>query len=215
VQFVSWPNLCSILTGCVHCLRLRVFEIGHPIIHETSLNKKAHYHLVICRKLDTGIIQKHQNEASFHILCMKYLQLNIFRACKLVRQRTIAYLYSMCRFRHGRTGRKKLGGRKEISQTFSDCAHVVKKNFPDKLSKIVVDGGGGGREEWLRKIPIRWHISHKIARICPIYFYNKPILPDREANIVRLALFAQRTMELPPPLPAAYRPWISACTCQK
>jgi hypothetical protein len=44
---------------------------------------------------------------------------------------------------HGRTGRKKLGGRKEICPTFSDCALVVKKNFPEKLSKIVVDGGGG------------------------------------------------------------------------
>jgi hypothetical protein len=43
---------------------------------------------------------------------------------------------------HGRTGRKKLGGRKEICLTFSDCARVVKKNFPEKLSKIVVNGGG-------------------------------------------------------------------------
>jgi hypothetical protein len=60
------------------------------------------------------------------------------------------YNYSSCMqiacdsFRHGRTGRKKLGGRKEICPTFSDCARVVKNNFPDKLSKIVVDGGGGG-----------------------------------------------------------------------
>jgi hypothetical protein len=45
---------------------------------------------------------------------------------------------------HGRTGRKKLGGRKKICPTFSDCARVVKKNFPEKLSKIVEDGGGGG-----------------------------------------------------------------------
>ena len=36
----------------------------------------------------------------------------------------------------------RLGGRKEICPTFSDCARVVKKNFPEKLSKIVVDGGG-------------------------------------------------------------------------
>ena len=50
-------------------------------------------------------------------------------------------------YAHGRTGRKKLGGRKEICPTFSDCARVVKKNFPEKLSKIVVDGGGGGGEE--------------------------------------------------------------------
>jgi hypothetical protein len=46
---------------------------------------------------------------------------------------------------HGRTGRKKFGGGlKEICPTFSDCALVVKKKFPEKLSKIVVDGGGGG-----------------------------------------------------------------------
>ena len=38
---------------------------------------------------------------------------------------------------------KNLGGRKEICPTFSDCAHVVKKNFPEKLYKIVVDGDGG------------------------------------------------------------------------
>jgi hypothetical protein len=48
-----------------------------------------------------------------------------------------------CNF-HGRTGRKKLGGRKGICPTFSDCTHIVKNNFPEKLSKIVVDGGGGG-----------------------------------------------------------------------
>jgi hypothetical protein len=36
--------------------------------------------------------------------------------------------------RHGRTGRKKLAGRKEI------CPRC-QKNFPGKLSKIVVDGG--------------------------------------------------------------------------
>ena len=36
-------------------------------------------------------------------------------------------------------------------------------------------------------------ISHKIVIICPIFLYNKPILPDCEANIARLALFAQQT----------------------
>ena len=35
---------------------------------------------------------------------------------------------------HGRTGRKKLGGRKEICPSFADCARVVKNT--------VVDGGG-------------------------------------------------------------------------
>jgi hypothetical protein len=39
-------------------------------------------------------------------------------------------------------GKEKIRGRKEISPTFSDCARVVKKNFPEKLSENVVDGGG-------------------------------------------------------------------------
>jgi hypothetical protein len=42
---------------------------------------------------------------------------------------------------HGRTGRKKLGGAELNLPDFSDCALGVKKNFPEKLSKIVVDGG--------------------------------------------------------------------------
>ena len=43
----------------------------------------------------------------------------------------------------------KIRGRKEICPTFSDCARVVKKHFPEKLSKIVVDGGGGvGRSDY-------------------------------------------------------------------
>ena len=37
-------------------------------------------------------------------------------------------------------------------------------------------------------------------RICPTYFYNKPILPDCEANIARLAFLPNKLR--PPPLPA-------------
>ena len=92
-------------------------------------------------------------------------------------------------------GRKKLGARKEICPAFSDCARIVKKNLPEKLSKIVVDGGGGHISHKIDRI------SHKIGRICPIYFYNKPILPDCEANIARLALFAQQTRGAAPPPP--------------
>jgi hypothetical protein len=50
---------------------------------------------------------------------------------------------------HRRTGRKKLGGAEEICPTFSDCARVVKKNFPDKLSKIFVGGGTSDYEKFL------------------------------------------------------------------
>jgi hypothetical protein len=49
---------------------------------------------------------------------------------------------------HGRTGRKKLGGRKEICPTFSDCARPVPKklfveeinfgDFPPRRQKISV-----------------------------------------------------------------------------
>jgi hypothetical protein len=68
---------------------------------------------------------------------------------------------------------------------------------------------GGGRSDY-EKFLLAKHISHKIDRIshkidriCPIYFYNNPILPDCEANIARLALFAQQTGGggLPPPPP--------------
>jgi hypothetical protein len=45
---------------------------------------------------------------------------------------------------HGRTGRTELGGRKEICQTFRFVPALSKKNLPEKLSEIVIDGGGGG-----------------------------------------------------------------------
>jgi hypothetical protein len=44
---------------------------------------------------------------------------------------------------HGRTGRKKLGGRKEICPTFSDCALVVKKKFPKKTLQNCCRRGEG------------------------------------------------------------------------
>ena len=43
---------------------------------------------------------------------------------------------------------KNWGGQKEICPTFSDCARVVQKNFPEKLSKIVLEGGGGRRSDY-------------------------------------------------------------------
>ena len=65
---------------------------------------------------------------------------------------------------HGRTGRKKLGGRKEICPTFSDCARVVKENFPEKLSRIVVDRGGGrGRSEL--------HIIVCMVHVCYLFIH--------------------------------------------
>jgi hypothetical protein len=43
---------------------------------------------------------------------------------------------------HGRTGRKKLGGRKEICSTSSDCARVVKKIFRRNFPKLLSTGEG-------------------------------------------------------------------------
>ena len=44
--------------------------------------------------------------------------------------------------KHGRMGRKKLGGRKKICPTFSDCARVFRRNFPKLLST------GGRRSDY-------------------------------------------------------------------
>ena len=46
--------------------------------------------------------------------------------------------------RHGRTGRKKIGGWKEICQTFSDCTELSKKIFRRDFPKLLSTGGGGG-----------------------------------------------------------------------
>ena len=43
---------------------------------------------------------------------------------------------------HGRTGRKKIGGRKEICPTFSDWARVVKKIFRRNFPKLLSTVGG-------------------------------------------------------------------------
>ena len=47
-------------------------------------------------------------------------------------------------------GKEKIRGEERNLPDFFGLCRVVKKNFPEKLSKIVVDGGGGGgggREE--------------------------------------------------------------------
>jgi hypothetical protein len=49
-----------------------------------------------------------------------------------------------------RTGRKKLGGGeggKKFARLFRIVPALSKKNFPEKLSKIVVDGEGEGEGE--------------------------------------------------------------------
>jgi hypothetical protein len=99
-------------------------------------------------------------------------------------------LHNLCKSTntHGRTGRKKLGGQKEICPTFSDCARLLPKNF-------------WGTNKF------RWPPPPKNFGQCTILgvqkFFsdaqifsehqNKPKLPDCESNIARLPLFAQQT----------------------
>jgi hypothetical protein len=89
---------------------------------------------------------------------------------------------------------KKLGGLKEICPTFSDCARVVKKNFPEKLSKIVVDGGRSDYEKFLldsifpTKLTEFVPFIFIISQYCPTV---KRILPD--------LLFCQTNFFAPPP----------------
>jgi hypothetical protein len=114
-------------------------------------------------------------------------------------------------------GKEKIRGAERNLPDFFGLCPRCQKNFPEKLSKIVVDGGGGGGGSDYEKFLLDSifptikidRISHKIDRIFPIYFYNKPILPDCEANIARLALFAQKiggggAAAPPPPPPARY-----------
>jgi hypothetical protein len=109
-------------------------------------------------------------------------------------------------------GKEKIrGAERNFARLFRIVPELSKKISRETFQNCCRRGGG---EKGLRKIPIRFfishkidRISHKIDRICPIYFYNKPILPDCEANIARLALFAQQTGEAAAPLaPRPVRP---------
>ena len=51
-------------------------------------------------------------------------------------------------------GKEKIRGAERNLPDFFGLCPRCQKNFPEKLSKIVFDIGGGGGE-WLRKIPIR------------------------------------------------------------
>jgi hypothetical protein len=68
--------------------------------------------------------------------------LNKLRSCQntCIKSIFFAHMRENATPYHGRTGRKKIGGRKEICPSFSHFARVVKKNFPEKLPKIVVNG---------------------------------------------------------------------------
>jgi hypothetical protein len=109
----------------------------------------------------------------------------------------------LCSHKHGRTGRKKLGGRKEICPTQFQIVPVLSKkiclrNFP----KLLSTGGGSGYEKFLldsifpTKLTEFGTFIFVISQYCPTV---KRILPDW------LCLPNKLGGGLPPPRPV--RPW--------
>ena len=129
-------------------------------------------------------------------------------------QISIPLLDRLC---HGRTGRKKLGGRKEICPTFSDCARVVKNIFRRNFPKLLSLGGrgGGGRSDYEKFLldsifPTKLtEFPTKLTEFVPFIFLMgqycptvKRILPDWLCLPNKLGGGAAA----PPPRPV--RPWI-------
>ena len=106
---------------------------------------------------------------------------------------------------HRRTGRKKLGGRKEICPTFSDCALVVKKNFPEKLSKIVVDGGGrSDYEKFLLDSIFPTKLTEfptKLTEFVPFIFIMSQYCPTVKRILPDWLCLPNKLGGLPPPPP--------------
>ena len=83
-------------------------------------------------------------------------------------------------FGHRHTGRKKITIMPNLSK------NIFNANFP----KLLLMGGGGGGGDAVDEIfdyYMRHTVFPNIEGISPIYFHNKPILPDCEANIAQLA----------------------------
>ena len=111
-------------------------------------------------------------------------------------------------------GKEKIrGAERNLPDFFGLCPSCQKKFSGETFRNCCQQGGGRGVISHKND-----RISHKIDRICPIYFYYKPILPDCEANIARLALFAQQTggaaaPSAPPP--CLVRPCLGSTLCTK
>ena len=61
--------------------------------------------------------------------------MNTGRVPDKLKEAMITPVYKSDDRKHGLTGRKKLGGRKEICPTFSDCARPVPKIFfPEQIN---------------------------------------------------------------------------------
>ena len=69
---------------------------------------------------------------------------------------------------------------------------MVKNLFPEKINFDDLPHFRG-QKNFRTYQNFSKHKSQHFPPICPIFLYNKPILPDCGANIARLALFAQQT----------------------
>ena len=120
-------------------------------------------------------------------------------------------------------GKEKLGGRKEICPTFSDCARVVKKNFAEKLSKIVVNGGGGGERSDYKKFlldrifPTKLtEFPTKLTEFIPFIFIISQYCPTVKRILPDWLCLPNKLGGLPPPLPPRpVRPCLGSTLCTK
>ena len=96
---------------------------------------------------------------------------------------------------HGQTGRKKLGGRKKFARLFWIVPELSKKFSADTFQ----NENGNDYEKFL----LDSIFPTKLTEFPTKWTEFKPILPDCEANIARLTLFAKQTGGggLPPPPP--------------
>jgi hypothetical protein len=91
-------------------------------------------------------------------------------------------------------GKEKIkGAERNLPDFFRIVPELSKKISGETFQNCCRRGGEGiiKNSYYRAYFPQNWQISHKIDRICAIYFHNKPILPDCEANIAQLALFVK------------------------
>ena len=126
------------------------------------------------------------------------------------------------RAKHRCTGRTKLGGRKEILPDFGLCSSCQKKFSGETFQNCCGRGGRSDYEKFLIDSIFPTKLTEfptKLTECVPFIFIIsqycltvKRILPDCEANIARLALFAQQTggggaSASSSPPPRLVRPW--------
>jgi hypothetical protein len=99
---------------------------------------------------------------------------------------------------HGRTGRKKIGGgERNLPDFFGFCPRCQNNIFQRNFSNLYMlsTGGGAGKsdyEKFLLDSIFPTNLTEfptKLTEFVPM----APILPDCQADIARLALFAQQT----------------------